>query len=71
MLTLYDGLVMSKTDKGINRLSSGLKYVISQIYFHIDGASTPEAKLHIKFIVGVANLFVECASLIAKEIQLE
>jgi len=67
MLTLLDGLVMTKTEQQISRLSSVLIYVVSQTNHHIGKTASPESKLHINFLVGVANLFVECASLIAKE----
>lgn len=44
-----------------------LEYVLSQTTQHAEMQTFSEAKLHISFLIGIANLFVECASVIAKE----
>lgn len=68
MLELLEGLVMSKPEKQVSRLATVLEYVLSQTTQHAEMQTFSEAKLHISFLIGIANLFVECASIIAKEL---
>lgn len=70
MLNLLEGLVMAKPEKQVSRLTTVLRYVLKQTAIHAGTKNLQDAKLHLDFVIGVANLFVDCAALIAKELTI-